>query len=676
MERNYREDKVKVGTKSYPLVEQLSEQAARALAETVNQCRCVIDESVFRLYNIPLINAFFRCLMSILQSCGRQVIVMEETWHALNHLSGLPQSEETDLAKAGMYWFDTLRQANLLIIQQRFELEDDASYILPATAATFLRMSEAMLLNREHGEPFALITRNKELASDLATRLALSRTVRGGIERGILQSAKILYANKYGCVSTYVDKEPAGQTGAYVDYDFPAPQNGATTNMQNGSRPAPQNGATTNMQNGSRPAPQNGATTNMQNGSRPAPQNGSARTAVASRLTRIPDEQVPIKPAKEGDTVKCGNGSEIKLGRQLGDGAEAVVYSVEGRADLAAKVFRKISRRKIEKIQLLKGKKVFNAVLPIDVLLDADGTVMGYVMPFVDGVPVTKLFDDWYRENNMPMWDRRNSIELAATVVRTGAALATIGILPTDGNMENILVCKDPDGYYSGARAALIDLDSCQVNAYALGSADGGVIPGSGYSEEFLPPVDGMGTDTIFTVRDYAYILAIQAFEICMNGIHPFAARPDIWYEDRSLTQLSRQGMFPYGTAEIPATTATPYPVWERMFELMHPDAQKLFAEFFSLNSERRRQKRFPDFREMETVLDRYHRWINSRDTSPMAASLNTEELIAPEPVPVQPEPVPVQPGQRSQSFRGLTDKLMGLNLQVDQIMDKLLKKK
>ena len=630
------------GGKVFPTITQLGQRETDALARLVTQKRCVLDSSVFRLHNIPLIDAFFSCLMSLLLQYSQQVIVVEETARELEHLASRPQvSDAVRLATAGLGWFQRLQQYGLLQIEHCLSFSDNRSDYVHPSVAILIRLSQAMLLNREgNSKPFALITSNRDVADDLSKLMTLN-TVMTGVSHGKVCRPEIHYVNVYGYVSSYICRDasvtaqppavpaipammPAAAypttppmaayptTPPVAAYPTTPPMRPATPPARPATPPVAARPATPPA----RPAVQPKAVP-----IRPAP--APSTFAARGKVTDIPVELVRLTRPQEGMELKDSSGEQITLSTYIDGQAEGFVYEVKDRPHQVAKVFEKLTRRKMEKIQRMCGIRISGVTMPESVLYNSSNQVCGYLMPkVVDGLALTEFFDERSRSRFAPEWDRESFVQAALHLTQIGSELARRGILPTDGNLENIMVCRDADGYYSGARVVLIDVDAFQVDTKQIGGTDVGIIPGDGFSADILPIMDGMTAQTVFSEADYAYMLAIQTFMLCMGGLHPFQAKPDLRYPDRSLTQLSRQGLFPYGTAAIPATMAQPLAQGKTLFELMMPEAQKLYAEYFSVNSPRREASARPTIGEQRRALAGYARWIVSGSTDPHAREL------------------------------------------------------
>lgn len=615
---------VRVGDKVYPLVNQLSPRTVEMLTWLLKEKRVVLGPSVFRLLNVPLINAFFMGLFNLLKQLGCQVIVVEETMHELEHLaSRQPVSDTVELARAGLYWFKELERHRLLKVEPRLCFADNRPYNVHPNVATLFRLSQAMLLNREAGgAPFALITSSRDEAEDVSLLLSLNTVIKGLDYRGV-SKPELFYVDKYGSVTPYKERgvgaqEPMPRVNAGMPADRARPVShppvAAAAGVHGSHAPRGVHAAGIQSRTPSRP-PQ-------------AQAQADRGPTFRGRLTDIPDEVIELKKLVTGAKLKSSDGGMITLGEYLDGGAEGSIYQVKDQPYQVAKVFERISKRKAEKIRRLQGKQISGVTMPLSVLTNSDGQLCGYTMTKVDNaIPMTELFDKLRRSRKAPEWNRKDFVDAARCIAQIGSELARAGILPTDGNMENILVCRDRDGYLNGARIVLIDVDAFQVDTAQVGNGpDVGVIPGDGFSDEILPLMDVMTTQTIYSESDYAYMLAIQTFMVLMGGIHPFQQMPDPRFPDRTLNQLSQQGLFPYGygmgAGAIAATMAKPLEQWSTRFSLMMPDAQKLFAEFFSVNSKRREAFRRPTIGELREVLSRYCGWVVSAGTDPRAREL------------------------------------------------------
>ena len=154
--------------------------------------------------------------------------------------------------------------------------------------------------------------------------------------------------------------------------------------------------------------------------------------------------------------------------KELGRGGEAVVYKM--RKDIVAKVFllpnapefadhaelQKAARARIRDMQT----KLFEfprdlpeqLIAPTGVLVDEKDRVFGYVMPFVDGIPLDKL------GRTSSVLTERLTGKLLMSLHNLVSALHARGVVIGDFNENNIIVTR--------GKPHLIDADSMQFGPY------------------------------------------------------------------------------------------------------------------------------------------------------------------------------------------------------------------
>ena len=168
----------------------------------------------------------------------------------------------------------------------------------------------------------------------------------------------------------------------------------------------------------------------------------------------------------------------IRLGPRIGAGAEGVIYEIQDRSDLVAKVYHEPPPEKAEKLVVLSrlgNERLFNfSAWPVSTLFD--GEVIGFVMKKISQAEeVHTLHTPKSRLQKFPEASWAFLIYVAANIARAVAAVHEHGIVIGDLNPKNILVTRKATVY-------LLDVDSFQV------SAGGKTYRCEGGFPEYTPP--------------------------------------------------------------------------------------------------------------------------------------------------------------------------------------------
>ena len=246
--------------------------------------------------------------------------------------------------------------------------------------------------------------------------------------------------------------------------------------------------------------------------------------------------------------VKDTHGRRYTLGKLLGSGGQAEVFTVEGRKELAAKIYRSapgpIERAKLEWMlahpPAPAGIPGVLIAWPQELLLDDHGRLIGILMPRVEhGVPLITAFNPRLRAQKLPHYQRAHLLLVAqrlATIVET---MHQAGYVIGDLNESNVLISSAGD-------VVLIDTDSFQVRALR----DGKVITYRspvGKPDYTAPEIQGVSFHTVDRSFEHdRFALAVLIFQLLMDGRHPYAGR---WLgsdDAPTLEKSIRQGHFPY----------------------------------------------------------------------------------------------------------------------------------
>jgi DNA-binding helix-hairpin-helix protein with protein kinase domain len=232
----------------------------------------------------------------------------------------------------------------------------------------------------------------------------------------------------------------------------------------------------------------------------------------------------------------------LRLGQRLGTGGEGSVSEIEGRPDLAAKIYHEPpSAEKAEKLVALS--RLSNEQLskfsawPLDVLRDyPDGEIIGFVMKrFAQAEEVHALHSPKSRLQKFPEASWAFLLYVATNIARATATIHKHGFVIGDLNPKNILVTRQ-------ATVHLLDCDSFQI------TADGKQFRCEGGFPEYTPPeLQGVAfRETERLPQHDSFGLAIIIFQLLFMGRHPFSGRYQ-GNEEMPLERAIREFRFAYG---------------------------------------------------------------------------------------------------------------------------------
>lgn len=215
-----------------------------------------------------------------------------------------------------------------------------------------------------------------------------------------------------------------------------------------------------------------------------------------------------------------GSGNPLNLGRQLGRGAEGVVYELPNDASLAAKVYHKpIDRDRAEKIKAMAALRNTSlerfTAWPRDLLLSHGSQPVGLTMARVPASKdVHNLYGPKSRLAEFPRADWRFLVRASTNIARAFAAVHDVGVVIGDVNHGSVLVADD-------ATVRLIDCDSFQF------TTGGRRFPCTMGVETFTPPeLQGIPFAGVAQTPSHdGFRLAVLVFHLLFLGRHPFAGR-------------------------------------------------------------------------------------------------------------------------------------------------------
>jgi hypothetical protein len=238
----------------------------------------------------------------------------------------------------------------------------------------------------------------------------------------------------------------------------------------------------------------------------------------------------------------------LTLARRLGAGGEAEVFEVADRPGLAAKLYRRPTAERAQKLRVMlanppSGTDAGGHVAiawPTELVVGASGSVDGFLMPRIDlaqTVPLFQVYNPASRVVIAPAFTWRYLLRTARNVAAIVDSLHRAGYVVGDINESNLLVNRR-------ALAVLVDCDSMQVRDPSTGALLRGGVGKPEFTAPELHGRDLAATDRTTASDDFA--VAVLVFQLLMEGVHPFAG---IWRgrgEPPDVAARIRGRQFPY----------------------------------------------------------------------------------------------------------------------------------
>lgn len=246
------------------------------------------------------------------------------------------------------------------------------------------------------------------------------------------------------------------------------------------------------------------------------------------------------------------SGDAIKLAHRLGRGGEGEVYQLASRADWVAKIYHNpVPGDKAEKLRLMASLKSDAlqtlTAWPIDVLVDQQRKVCGFIMPNVAGhKDIHQLYSPKSRKTEFPAADFRFILRSAANVARAFGAIHATGTVIGDVNHGGVTVSQK-------ATVKLIDCDSFQVTGQGRRFLCEVGVPTFTPPELQNRPFRGV----VRTANHDNFGLAVLIFHLLFMGRHPFAGRPPT-REDVPIEKAISELRFPYSANRAQARLDRP----------------------------------------------------------------------------------------------------------------------
>jgi DNA-binding helix-hairpin-helix protein with protein kinase domain len=233
----------------------------------------------------------------------------------------------------------------------------------------------------------------------------------------------------------------------------------------------------------------------------------------------------------------AGDSREYRLGQVIAEGGEGIVYRVQGRDDVVAKLYKEwdYSRdAKLHGLIDLSTKRLRRvAAWPLSRLCDAEDRTVGFVMESLEGwQPLHAAYQIRSRLQHSPHRSWAFLVRIARNLATCVHHAHDAGLVIGDLNESNILVGPD-------AMVKIIDADSFQMR---LGDK---LFPCKvGKPELLAPELQGHSLEGVERTPDQdRFALAVLVFQTLVFGRHPFAGRPTK-DEDLPLEESIRRGWY------------------------------------------------------------------------------------------------------------------------------------
>lgn len=233
----------------------------------------------------------------------------------------------------------------------------------------------------------------------------------------------------------------------------------------------------------------------------------------------------------------AGDSREYRLGNELAEGGEGIVYHVRDRDDVVAKLYKEWEPGRDEKLRHLielSNKRLRRvAAWPLSRLEDEQEETVGFVMESLDRwQPLHASYQIRTRLQHAPNRTWAYLLRIARNLATCVHHVHEAGLVIGDLNESNVLVGPD-------AMAKLIDVDSFQVQTEkCLYSCKVG-------KPELMPPeLQRRSLDNFTRTANHDnFALAALIFQALVFGRHPFAGRPND-DQDHPLEECIERGWY------------------------------------------------------------------------------------------------------------------------------------
>jgi DNA-binding helix-hairpin-helix protein with protein kinase domain len=230
-------------------------------------------------------------------------------------------------------------------------------------------------------------------------------------------------------------------------------------------------------------------------------------------------------------------GARLILERQLGEGGEGAVWTIQDEPELCAKIWRQPTPASVDKLSEILGLYTTDraeiAAWPREMVRGADGEACGFVMERLEGwLPLFRGYQIKSRQQWLPTAKFGFLVRLARNAAACVERVHQAGMVIGDINESNMLI-------NGRAVAKLIDVDSFQLRV------DGRLYPCEVAKPEYMAPELAANPETDRTTEQDRFALAVLLFQILCFGRHPFSGRAEEG-QDMSLEDAIRRGAYAY----------------------------------------------------------------------------------------------------------------------------------
>jgi serine/threonine protein kinase len=266
----------------------------------------------------------------------------------------------------------------------------------------------------------------------------------------------------------------------------------------------------------------------------------------------------------------------VSLGKQIASSGEGEVWETNF-SGILAKIYHDSTPERIDKLKVMlanppvdpmKSKNHISIAFPQDLLLDAGGNCVGFLMPAVrSSRELPSIYHPRLRKRNAPGF---NWYYLHVTALNTAWIIQAIhekGYVLGDIKPQNILV-------NDRALVAVIDTDSFQVRDSKTRKVYRCTVGSDGFT-----PVELLGKD--FSTTDQTEICDRFRLAVLIHyllfGYHPFSGEWTGAGESPDQTELIRKGLWYGGNNSLIRPSQITIPL-----DVVHPEIKRLFLKCFN----------------------------------------------------------------------------------------------
>lgn len=254
----------------------------------------------------------------------------------------------------------------------------------------------------------------------------------------------------------------------------------------------------------------------------------------------------------------------IHLTRKLAEGGEGAVYKTDVEGYVAKIYFRdRLTTGRRDKLKIMISKPVsFSGIcFPEALVLNSRGEFTGYLMREAKGFELGRsIFQPKLFLKKFPQWNKRDSIDLALTILDKIKYLNELNVIMGDINPANILVVSPKEVYF-------VDCDSYQVEGFPCSV---------GTANFTAPEAQGRDYKTFLRTQEMEnFAIATLLFMIMLPGKAPYSA-----VGGASPEHNIKEGIFPYPHKET-ETDRTPPGKWGYIWSHMSYKTRLAFYENF-----------------------------------------------------------------------------------------------